>query len=90
MYDLGINCAGASAATDLKMSPSVTEILNNTETKFFWHDFTLYSLFHYSMPYLQNLSCSSHLASPSLLQVLVTKSPFHIFHITNIPMVLHG
>lgn len=90
MYDLGTNCAGASAATDLKMSLSVTEILNNTETKLCWHDSILYSLSHYSISSLQSHSCSSHLDSSSLLHVLVTESPFHIFGITDIPMVLHG
>lgn len=75
MYDLGINCAGASAATDLKMSLSVTKILNNTETKFCWHDFILYSLSYYRVSYLQNHSCSSHPASSSLLHVTCHKVP---------------
>lgn len=53
MHDLGISCAGASAATDLRMSLSVTKILNNTEIKFRWHHFILYSLSHYNRSYLQ-------------------------------------
>lgn len=61
MYDLGNNCAGASAATDLKMSLSVTEILNNTETKFHWHNFILYALSHYNISYfLCSPPCTCH------------------------------